>query len=93
MAETIKAVVKNHIDTAANLASDNIIPYEGEVTFESDTLQLKVGDGTSNYNDLPYTITTNGLDVIEITDAVDVVTSLPDPATVVGTLKYGRYGS
>jgi hypothetical protein len=93
MAETIKAVVKNHIDTSANLASDNIIPYEGEVTFESDTLQFKVGDGTSNYNDLPYTITTNGSDIIEITDAVDVVTALPDPATVVGTLKYGRYGT
>lgn len=54
MADIVKAVVKNHIDTAANLASDNITPLDGEITFESDTRFFKVGDGVTAYNSLTF---------------------------------------
>ena len=54
MADIVKAVVKNHIDTAAQLAIDNITPLEGEITIESDSLRIKIGDGTTAYNSLEY---------------------------------------
>ena len=54
MADTVKAVVKNHIDTAANLTSDDITPLAGEITFESDTGRYKTGDGTTSWISLPY---------------------------------------
>lgn len=45
--------------TAANLASVNPTPAAGEIIWESDTNKLKVGDGTTAYNSLPY-LTTGG---------------------------------
>lgn len=40
--------------TAAQLSSTNQIVSEGQPVFEKDTGQLKIGDGTSLYKDLPY---------------------------------------
>lgn len=95
MSETIKAVVKNHTDTAANLAADNIIPLSGEITFESDTLRFKIGDGINAYNSLPYSAenSINGYVVENITDATDVTETLPDATTYKGEYTIKRRGA
>lgn len=41
-------------DTSANWASANPTPASGEPCFETDTNKLKIGDGTTPYNNLPY---------------------------------------
>jgi hypothetical protein len=40
--------------TSAQWTSNNPTLAQGELAVELDTLKLKVGDGTSNYNTLPY---------------------------------------
>jgi hypothetical protein len=40
--------------TASALASVNPTPAAGEIIWESDTNKLKIGDGTTAYNSLPY---------------------------------------
>lgn len=40
--------------TAAALANENKVLMTRELAYESDTQKLKVGDGVTNYNDLPY---------------------------------------
>jgi len=42
-------------DTAANWNSNNPILAEGEIGVELDTNRMKVGDGSTHWNDLPYT--------------------------------------
>ncbi len=95
MANTIKAVVKNRRDTAVDLSTDNLIPYEGEITFESDTLRFKVGDGVTPYNTLPYSSenSINGYVVENIADAVDVIETLPDATTYKGEYTVKRRGA
>lgn len=39
---------------AATLAADNPLLGERQLAIETDTLRLKVGNGTDQYNDLPY---------------------------------------
>lgn len=41
-------------DTAANWTTNNPTPASGEPCFETDTGKLKIGDGTTAYNDLAY---------------------------------------
>ena len=41
-------------DTAANWSTNNPTPASGEPCFETDTGKLKIGDGTTAYNDLAY---------------------------------------
>ena len=41
-------------DTSANWASNNPILAQGEPGLEVDTNCLKFGNGSTNYNDLPY---------------------------------------
>ncbi len=42
-------------DTPANLASNNPVLLKGELVIERGTsLKMKIGDGTTNYNSLPY---------------------------------------
>jgi len=91
MAEIVKAVVKNHIDTAANLTAANLTPYAGEITIESDTGYIKIGDGVNNWNSLEYTSKT--FYDSTITGASDVSTELPDPSDIVGEITYTRSGS
>jgi hypothetical protein len=45
--------------TASALASVNPTPAAGEIVWESDTNKVKIGDGTTAYNSLPY-LTTSG---------------------------------
>ena len=41
-------------DTASNWSTNNPVLAEGEIGIEIDTTLMKVGDGTSAWNDLPY---------------------------------------
>lgn len=41
-------------DTAANWSTNNPTPSAGEPCFETDTGKLKIGDGITVYNSLPY---------------------------------------
>lgn len=41
-------------DTAANWSTNNPTPSAGEPCFETDTGKLKIGDGVTAYNNLPY---------------------------------------
>lgn len=52
--------VRHKRGTAAALASVNPTPLEGEIVWESDTNKLKIGDGTTAYNSLPYLTTSGG---------------------------------
>lgn len=41
-------------DTAANWASVNPVLLDGEPALETDSKKIKIGDGITAYNDLPY---------------------------------------
>lgn len=41
-------------DTASNWSTNNPTPSAGEPCFETDTGKLKIGDGSTKYNDLAY---------------------------------------
>lgn len=55
-------------DTAANWTAQNPVLAAGEPAYETDTGKVKVGDGTTAWNDLTYNT------------SIDHGTSLPDPA-------------
>lgn len=47
--------IKHKIDTSVNWAKAvNFIPLKGEIIIYSDTQQMKVGDGVTKVNDLPF---------------------------------------
>ena len=52
--KNITSRVQQRIDTAANWSAENPVLLNGELGIESDTRLIKVGDGTSNWNDLLY---------------------------------------
>lgn len=54
MARLIKATIQLHRGLAATWARNNPILAYGEPGFEKDTYKLKIGDGISPWNDLPY---------------------------------------
>lgn len=47
-----RLVLRN--DTAANWTQNNPVLLKGEIGIESDTNQIKIGDGTTTWNDLIY---------------------------------------
>ena len=47
-------------DTAANWTSYNPILLAGEIGYEYNTNKAKIGDGTTNWNGLPYLTTATG---------------------------------
>lgn len=47
-------------DTASNWSTNNPTPSAGEPCFETDTGKLKIGDGITAYNSLPYQGGTSG---------------------------------
>lgn len=49
-------IIQLRRDTAANWTSYNPVLAEGELGYELDTMKFKVGDGSTEWNDLPYTI-------------------------------------
>jgi hypothetical protein len=51
---SVNAIMQQRRDTAANLASENAVYADGELVFETDTLRIKIGDGSTAYNSLSY---------------------------------------
>ena len=54
MAQVIKTTFKFRRNLASYWAEKNPVLAEGEPCFELDTGKLKIGNGTTAYNDLPY---------------------------------------
>lgn len=57
MSKTILSRVKNKFDTHTNFTSKNPVLLKGEmvvVDTGNDKLQIKIGDGSSAYNSLPF---------------------------------------
>lgn len=50
----MKYIIQLRRDTAAHWANNNPILGEGEPGYEKDTGRLKVGNGTTHWNDLQY---------------------------------------
>lgn len=72
MTETIQYRFLCRRGTAAALAAANEVPLQGEIYKELDTGREKTGDGTTHYNDLPFSIP--GLsDVTDIADGDTMV--------------------
>lgn len=47
--------IKHKIDTSANWAKAvNFVPLKGEIIVYSDLRKIKVGDGITKVNDLPF---------------------------------------
>ena len=61
MATVIKTTFKLKRGTAARWAEQNPILEQGEPGFVYDTNQLKIGDGITPWNDLPYIQGLNGV--------------------------------
>lgn len=51
---TVNSVIQNNIKTKAQWTSSNPVLRHGEIGLESDTLKLKAGTGSTNWNSLPY---------------------------------------
>lgn len=61
-------------DTAANWSTNNPTPSAGEPCFETDTGKLKIGDGVTAYNSLPYQGGTS--DTAVTTDTAQTISGL-----------------
>lgn len=70
MAKVIKTTFKLRRDTAENWARNNPVLAQAEPGYETDTRCLKIGDGTTDWNNLPYFGTNNtpGGEPVEMTD-------------------------
>ena len=51
---TLRSAVKLPTDTYENWTTENPIVIDQCIVVESDTGRQKIGDGVTNYNDLPY---------------------------------------
>ena len=54
MSKELSVRIRNKIDTSANWATNNPVLLNGEIGIESDTNKIKVGNGTTNWNNLEY---------------------------------------
>lgn len=65
-------------DTASNWSTNNPTPASGEPCFETDTGKLKIGDGTTAYNDLAYQGEEGGStpDNMVTTDTIQTITGV-----------------
>ena len=61
-------------DTAANWSTNNPTPSAGEPCFETDTGKLKIGDGITAYNSLPYQGGTS--DTVVTTDTAQTISGV-----------------
>ena len=61
----VKLRIKIRRDTKENWAKENTTLLEGEQGYESDTNRMKIGDGTSNWNDLRYLFTDSDMDYVD----------------------------
>ncbi len=79
--------------TAANLATVNEVPFEGEIVYETDQgladgkYKIKIGDGVTSYNDLPYISLGGGVESIVPGSHISVDTTDPkNPVVGVSSL-------
>ena len=68
MSKELSARIKNKIDTSANWATNNPVLLNGEFGIESDTKKMKVGDGSSHWNDLTYISGEGGAAILYTTE-------------------------
>ena len=54
MGEILNTIIRLRSDNSSNWLNANPILAAGEPGFEIDTLQLKIGDGISHWNNLDY---------------------------------------
>lgn len=78
--------------TAADLATVNEVPFEGEIVYETDQgltdgkYKIKIGDGVTHYNDLAYVSLGGGIESIVPGSGIDVDASDPKNPIVSSTL-------
>ena len=63
-------------DTASNWSTNNPTPSAGEPCFETDTGKLKIGDGSTKYNDLAYQGSGSTSDNMVTTDTAQTISGL-----------------
>ena len=87
MADNVVSVkLRSRYDTAANWASNNPVLLSGELGIESNTLKMKVGNGSTVWNSLPYLL--NG-DAFQAATTITVNTSAsPALGAVVNNTEY-----
>lgn len=86
MAKIYKTTFKLRRGLAADWASVNPILSDGEPGFELDTFKLKIGNGTTNYNSLPYIADASALYSSDEDNSVVFVNTSNDLPTL-GTLQ------
>ena len=84
MATVINTTFKLKRGTAARWAEVNPILEEGEPGFSIDTNQLKVGNGVTPWNDLPYI---EGKQEVENYNTVDDFPEIGDPRIIYKALE------
>jgi hypothetical protein len=76
-----QTVIKLRRDTASNWTTVNPVLAAGEAGFESDTSKLKIGDGTTAWNSLPYTgADVTNLEYVGFDTAAEVVVGVGELA-------------
>lgn len=86
-------------DTSSNWSSVNPILLEGEVGIETDTNKIKIGNGSDNYNTLPYYgggggteyTAGDGILINEDTNTISVNTNDQTYRATINTPGYGEY--
>lgn len=63
-------IIRTRGDTAANWTAANPVLASREMGLETDTQKIKVGDGVTAWNSLPYWLSSNELYTYEATDTI-----------------------
>ena len=74
-ATTIRVQMAQRKDTAANWTSANPILLSGEIGYETDTKKFKIGNGSSNWNNLAYLPIPDGSGNLTITGNLEIGTT------------------
>ena len=83
---SINARLRCRYDTAAHWAANNPVLLGGELGIESDTLKMKVGNGSAAWNSLPYLVDGDGF---QANTTITVNTSAsPALGTVMNNTEY-----
>lgn len=70
-------IIQHRRGTAAEWTSANPILNSGELGFETDTGKSKVGDGTTNWNTLPYSLGSGGPAPVNVVADAGAATTIP----------------
>ena len=78
MDKELKAVLQLRHDTKENLQQANMVLRQGKpcIEMDGDVFKLKVGDGTTTYNNLPYYMVTSETAAIDSITCVDGVITI-----------------